>query len=351
MLPLLAALERHGHRIVVATSDELAVDIEDLGYGWLSAGVHPGRWASGGDPSYGLDPIRAKAKDLLDAADDIAPDLVLRDATDLAGSVAAEVLRVPALTYSVSHYLPVRVWRRLAGPGIAAARAELGLPRDRALRGLTGRGYLDVMPPFMQGAEIGELPGHHVIRYEPRDVAVGRPSPVETPTGTPTVLVTLGTVFNDRVPLWRTLLRALGTLDVGVVATGVPKDLVDPHGGLPANVRTTGYVPHSTLLPGCAAMVCHGGFNTVLGAICAGVPLVCVPLAGDQHHNASMVDQLGLGIRLHTSRLTLRALREAVTDVLGDPSYRARVQVARAMIAELPPAESAVAMLERLAAA
>ena len=348
VLPLLEALDRHGHRIVVATADELAVEIEQLGYGWLGAGVHPGHWASGGDPSYGPDPIRAKANDLLAAADDIAPNLVLRDATDLAGSLAAEMLGVPAVTYSVSHYLPARVWRRLAGPGIAAVRAEFGLVPDPGLRRLAGAGYLDVLPPFMQGVEIGELPGHLVVRYEPRDVAFGSSSPVPTSVGKPAVLVTLGTVFNDRSALWRTMLRALSALDVMVVATGLPTDLAGLEGGLSANVRPTGYVPHSTLLPDCAAIVCHGGFNTVLGAVCAGVPLVCIPIAGDQHYNAAMVDQLGLGIRLHRSRLTVRALREAVVTVLGDPSYRARVQVARAMVAELPPAESAVATLERL---
>jgi UDP:flavonoid glycosyltransferase YjiC (YdhE family) len=102
------------------------------------------------------------------------------------------------------------------------------------------------------------------------------------------------------------------------------------------------------LLAGCRAMVCHGGFNTMMGAICAGVPMVCLPMAGDQYYNAEVVDRLGLGLRLATSTVTQRELRAAVGELLSDASYAARVREVRDAVAAQPIAGSAVALLERM---
>lgn len=354
VIPLLEALARGGHRVVVATAEELALDVEELGFGWVPAGVHPVRWQAArpeGDPSYGLDPVRSKARDLLTALDDISADLILRDATDLAPALAAEVAGMPVATFSVCRYLPARLWRRHAGPTLAALRREFRLPPDPHLNAILAGPYLDAMPPALQGDEVAELRAHHVVRYETRDARPGSPEWSAPPTPTPAVLVTLGTVFSDRVRIWRVFLRALAGQDMTVIATGTPDSLRETGAALPANVRLVGYVPHSRLLPHCRVVVCHGGFNTVLGAICAGVPLVCVPLAGDQHHNAWVVERLGLGIRLRSSGLTLGAVRDAVCQLLTDPSYATRVDAARRQIAKLPPAESVVPLLERLASA
>jgi UDP:flavonoid glycosyltransferase YjiC (YdhE family) len=351
VIPLLDALTQAGHHVVVATTDELAIDVEQRGFGWLAAGASPARLLAAHtaeDPSYGVVAIRAKAQDLLDSADDVRPDVVLRDATDLAAALVAEVLQVPVATYSVCHYLPIRLWRRLAGRSLATLRPEFGLPADPALAGLTTGPYLDVMPGTMQVPEVAELSDHRVIRYVARDEDVSVAPAAVGSLEPPAVLVTLGTVFSDRDRVWRTFLSAMAEVAGTVVATGTSPGYGEQHPNLPGNVRLVGYVPHSLLLPGCEAIVCHGGFNTVLGAICAGVPLVCVPLAGDQYHNAGVVEQLGLGRRLAGSRLTQRQLREAVSEVRGDPSYARRVASVRREIAELPPASSVVALLEGL---
>jgi UDP:flavonoid glycosyltransferase YjiC (YdhE family) len=295
--------------------------------------------------------VGAKARDLIAVAEEVAADLVLRDATDVAATVAAEVVGLPLAVYSVSHYLPVRVWRRLAGRTLQAVRAEHGLDADSGLARLTSTPYFDVMPPMLQVPATMELSAHHVVRYESRD-----DSPAEArhddglAAGSPAsaVLASFGTVFNDRARLWRTVLGALTELDVPVVATGGSDRVQALAASVGGKVRVAGYAPHSRLLPGCRVLVCHGGFNTMMGAICAGVPMVCLPMAGDQYYNAEMVARFGLGFRLSSSRVSQRELRAAVIELLADPAYATRVREVRDSMTSLPPAASVVAVLERL---
>ena len=78
--------------------------------------------------------------------------------------------------------------------------------------------------------------------------------------------------------LYRAAIDALADLPVRLlVTTGKTADPVDL-GPLPANVHAERWVPQAQVMPGAAAMVCHGGFGTVRAALAAGVPLAVRPL-------------------------------------------------------------------------
>jgi UDP-glucoronosyl and UDP-glucosyl transferase len=71
-----------------------------------------------------------------------------------------------------------------------------------------------------------------------------------------------------------------------------PADLGTP----PANVRIERYVAQSHVLPRCAAVVCHAGFNTLIGAFAHGLPALCLPLAADHPINAQLCAEAGAGL-------------------------------------------------------
>ena len=330
-LPLVEALVAAGHQAVIATSEELALEIEDRGFGWHPAGAHPDRWLDdhpGDDANYGPAVVALKVDDLVDAIDEVGADVLLADATDLAALIAGPATGRPVARYSVCHYLPARTWRRLAGPTLQALRASRRLPPDPALGSLTRLPYLDVMPPAMQVTEVVELADRRVVRYQPRDLAGGDPP---DPAERPAVVVSFGTVFANRDRVWDTVLKGCAGLDLPVLDT------------------RAGRRPLHRTLQNSRALICHGGFNTVLSAVSAGTPMVCVPMAGDQYYNAEVVDRLGLGIRISASRLTQRAVAGALGEILSDPSYAARVAVLRSSLSELPPPAAAIPGLERLA--
>ena len=94
-------------------------------------------------------------------------------------------------------------------------------------------------------------------------------------------------------------------------------DAADPAelGPLPANVRAERWIPQAEILGEAAAMVGHGGFGTMLGALLAGVPQVVVPLFADQPYNARRIAALGAGLAADAERPeTIRAAVERLLD-------------------------------------
>ena len=74
-------------------------------------------------------------------------------------------------------------------------------------------------------------------------------------------------------------------------------DLADL-GPLPANAVVERWVPQAEVTAHAAAIVCHGGYGTTVGALSAGVPLVVAPLFADQGRNAARVAEVGAGLAL-----------------------------------------------------
>src|SRR5215471_5852006 len=91
--------------------------------------------------------------------------------------------------------------------------------------------------------------------------------------------------------------------------------------------------------------------GTLVAALSRGLPVVLVPITADQPENAKRCAALGLGRMIAPTELTPERARDAVLDVLDDPSYRRNAERLCDEIATLPGPEYAVALLERLAVA
>ncbi|MBL7619475.1 nucleotide disphospho-sugar-binding domain-containing protein [Frankia sp. AgB1.8] len=157
------------------------------------------------------------------------------------------------------------------------------------------------------------------------------------------VVVTLGTV-NGPVggSFLRTCVDAVGQL------RGAQAAVADPSGALtavPDNVLVRPRLPMIRLLSHAAAVVCHGGHNTVCEALAHDVPLVVAPIRDDQPIVAQQVADAGAGIRLHFGRATADLVAGALIDVLGRARYR---QAAEAVGASLRAAGGAVAAADHV---
>jgi UDP:flavonoid glycosyltransferase YjiC (YdhE family) len=95
-------------------------------------------------------------------------------------------------------------------------------------------------------------------------------------------------------------------------------------------------------------LVSHGGFNSVKEALAEGVPLVIVPIAGDQPYCARRCQALGVGSVIGPADRNAAAIRAAVRTALADPCYREHARHMRSQIRALPPADAAVTALEQV---
>jgi MGT family glycosyltransferase len=115
------------------------------------------------------------------------------------------------------------------------------------------------------------------------------------------------------------------------------------------HIRVERFLPLAHVLPRCDLVVCHGGSGTVIAALAHGLPLVIVPMAADQPHNAARCEALGVGRTLLPADCTPEAVRDEVHAVLADPAYRRNAARVRDEAAAMPGPEYAVTLLEQLA--
>lgn len=68
--------------------------------------------------------------------------------------------------------------------------------------------------------------------------------------------------------------------------------------------------------PKLLAFITHAGMNSIRETVAKGVPMVCVPLFGDQQRNAKMVESRNIAVMLKKDRLTTENVAGALRRIL-----------------------------------
>ena len=137
----------------------------------------------------------------------------------------------------------------------------------------------------------------------------------------PLVLVATSSIYQDQVDLLARIAAGLRQLPVrAVLTTGRAVDPAEIQAS--ANVEVLQTAPHARVLREASVVVTHAGHGTVLKALAAGVPLVCIPMGRDQKDNTVRVLRLGAGIRL-SKKSTPTQIAAAITEILERPQYLA----------------------------
>ncbi len=290
---------------------------------------------------------RAALPGILAAIKDRRPDVIVRESYEFGAVLAAEHHGIPH----------VRI-----GPGLASTE---GLLCDIAIAGapdlpaaeIRDSPFLSLNPPALDGP--AGLPQVH--RFRDARTTPGRLPDWWPGNQDPLVYLSFGSVAGGMdfifPRVYRVALEQLAELPVRVLVTiGNDREPLEL-GPQPANVRVERWVPQADIVARAAVAVVHGGYGSVHGAICAGVPLVVAPLFADQPFNARRVAQLGAGIALpepgSLARLAEDAPRlfarlgEAVERVLGDSRYRHAARRVAMSAATLRPVDASAGVLVR----
>src|SRR5437660_3110469 len=262
IVPLARAVQETGHDVVVVTSPAFTATVEETGLravgaglDWLESEVERGFPDLVRDvsdvytnrhfwPMAFVRAARTLLPEMLRLLTSLRPDVVLSEGLDYAAPLAAEAIGIPHARWSIEAYRPQRLVAGTLGPVWNQTRIELGLLPDPQLDRLCPSLYLDLYPPCLQRVPPQELPPVcRSLRPEPflpgGDEAPDRLAPQE---GRPTVLVTLGTIFNRAEGALELLVEALAGEPVNVVAAiGANRDPASL-GPQPGNVRVERYV-------------------------------------------------------------------------------------------------------------
>lgn len=328
-------------------------------------------------------PAPLYARDVLEEAARFEPDALAIDCLLLGALIGAEKSGLP--TASLMHMVCQLPLRGVPPFGLALRRARgpLGHLRDRLLWGVTQRildgagrerinaaratlGLAPVPHAFdvMQRADAvlvltsrafdpGPDPCPPHVRYvgpqgddPPWVEPWTAPFPRES-EALPLVLAGFGSTFQDQGELVQRTIDALATLPVrGLVTLG---NVFSPSEfQARGSVQVVTSAPHSAILPSAGAVIAHGGNGTVIKALSAGVPVLCIPLGRDQGENATRTVTTGAGLALG-KRASSRAIAHAVRRLLDEPAFRQAARSLADRIAEEGRSDHAVAELEALA--
>ncbi|KAK9736958.1 UDP-glucoronosyl and UDP-glucosyl transferase [Popillia japonica] len=103
---------------------------------------------------------------------------------------------------------------------------------------------------------------------------------------------------------------------------------------LPPNVIIKSWFPQSDLLahPNVKVFITHGGLLSTIESLHRGVPVIGIPVFGDQKMNMANAVNQGHGLMIPYPELSEETLSEALKDVLTNPEYRNNVKYSSAVL-------------------
>ncbi|XP_074045947.1 UDP-glucuronosyltransferase 1A6-like isoform X2 [Macrotis lagotis] len=161
------------------------------------------------------------------------------------------------------------------------------------------------------------------------------------------VVFSLGSMVSE-IPMAKAMeiAEALGTVPQTVLWRYTGK--TPPN--LAKNTKLVKWLPQNDLLahPKTRAFITHAGSHGIYEGLCNGVPMVMMPLFGDQMDNAKRMESRGAGVTLNVLEMTTDDLSKALKSVINDKSYKENIMRLSALHKDRPisPLDLAVFWVE-----
>ncbi len=134
------------------------------------------------------------------------------------------------------------------------------------------------------------------------------------------IYISMGTVNNDMMALYKRCLSALADTDYQVIMSVGNLVSIEEFGVLPENISVFTHVDQIAVLQQADVFVSHCGMNSVSESLYFGVPLIMLPQTAEQDGVAERVYQLGAGIKLDNSDAS--SILGAINKIFADDTYR-----------------------------
>ena len=170
-------------------------------------------------------------------------------------------------------------------------------------------------------------------RYTYLDGCVRREAPYHVPHFTtqndaPLVYISFGSLGAADVNMMRELISLAATLPYRfLINVGAYREQYE---NVPDNVYLDSWFPQPAVLRECQLFIHHGGNNSFCEALYFGLPSVIIPYCWDGHDNARRAEEVGVGRYLPRFDQPLKALPDAIHQLLADSAMQQCLQDAAA---------------------
>jgi UDP:flavonoid glycosyltransferase YjiC (YdhE family) len=298
-------------------------------------------------------------------------DLVVVSAQSAAGKNEADQVGLPTLSVTLMPWAipwddPQRPLLRRAAyrliDGFVSLLTTRPLNRIRRKQGLppVGReGFtslrLNLVPvsPAVYEPNPHWEPQHHIVGYWFAEEPAGWEPSADLLTfleaDEPPVLISLGAMSlgnGDASEIAGLFVDAVQRSGVRAIIQGWDAALRES--SLPRAIHAAGSLPHSWLLPRCAAVVHHGGFGTTAAGFRAGIPALVIPHVADQFFWAEIVHKLGVGLQpIRRARLSTTVLATSLQELVHNPDLRGAATALGEQIRAESGVDDAVRLIEQ----
>jgi MGT family glycosyltransferase len=171
--------------------------------------------------------------------------------------------------------------------------------------------------------------------------------PWERLTGEPLIYASMGTLNNGSDTVYKTILEAASLPGHQLVLSIGRNVAPSQFNAVKANTIIVSQAPQVQLLEKAALCITHAGLNTTLEALSYGVPLVAIPVTGEQPGVAARIAYRKVGKFIPVAELSAGQLRALIDEVLSDPVYRENANQLRTAILNTNGLQLAADITER----
>ncbi|MBO1583315.1 macrolide family glycosyltransferase [Bacillus sp. XF8] len=135
------------------------------------------------------------------------------------------------------------------------------------------------------------------------------------------IFISMGTVFNQQLDFYYTCFEAFKNTPATIILSVGKHIDISELNNIPSNFRVYNYVPQLEVLKQANLFITHGGMNSSSESLYFGVPMVVIPVMGDQPIVAQRIEELKAGIQLSRKNLIPEVLRNTAMHVLSNDIY------------------------------
>ncbi len=284
-----------------------------------------------------LNEAGAYIDDVLAVLKEDRPDAILHDFAGIAGTIAADVLKVPNImlytsypsndSYSVAESfsgVPADHPLRIAADGIAEGYVQKYGCRKMTVKEIfDGHGDFNIVMMQKRFVPNGDSFDDTFVFT---GVQIGKRTAFGSwkapDNGKPLIYSSLGTAFNNWPEYYPILFDAVRDLDVNVFAA---LGAIDPASlkDIPANVEVGQMVPQLDILSQASVFITHAGMGGTGESIYYAVPMIAIPQMDEQAITAGLIQEKGLGFAfIDKNAITSEKLKAAIVELLENPSYK-----------------------------
>lgn len=142
-----------------------------------------------------------------------------------------------------------------------------------------------------------------------------------------TIYISAGTVTTNNIYFYYYMIEAFKNSKYNIIISAINAEQLIGNLDLPSNISIEKFVDQKKILSEAVLFISHGGYNGICEAIYYEVPLMIYPLIADNYFNASLVNDLGIGIDLRKIKFNAENIYKLASYIINNDDIKNNLKI------------------------